>query len=231
MSDRTLRHKKILIIVAHSDDEAIGMGGAICKHIEAGHAVSVISMTDGVGSRQDASQKAALNRSKCATNSSKVLGYVWHSMFDFPDNRMDHVALLDVVKRIENVKDMVKPDIVYTHSSADLNIDHQVVNKAVLTAFRPQPGEFCKEIRTFEVASASEYGDLTAPNRFSPNLFIDIAKYWDLKEEALLCYSEELRNYPHSRSVNGLKNLAMRRGNQVGLHMAEAFQVIRRIED
>ena len=120
--------------------------------------------------------------------------------------------------------------IVYTHSGADLNVDHRVVSNAVLTAFRPQPNEKCKELRLFEVASATDYGNPAITGSFSPNLFLNISNEWSSKVRALEAYNAEMRDYPHSRSIKGIQNLAKLRGNQVGYELAEAFEVIRKLE-
>lgn len=223
--------KKILIIVAHSDDEAIGMGGTIAKHKIKGDKVFVVSMTDGVSARNNFKNKDVANRLKAAEKSSKILGFKWFNAHNFSDNSMDKYPLLDIIKALEKDKIKLKPDLVYTHSGADLNIDHKIVSQAVLTVFRPQPNEKCKEIRFFEVASSTDYGVEAINGNFSPNLFIDISKNWQDKLTALKAYASEIRSFPHSRSLEGIKSLANRRGNQVGLSMAEAFQVIRKIED
>jgi len=222
--------KKILIVVAHADDETIGMGGTISKHIKKGDSVNVISMTNGVAARDLADENDIQNRKLASEKASQILGFHWFKCFDFPDNAMDSCTLISVIKSIESVKEKCKPDIVYTHSSSDLNIDHRIISNAVLTAFRPQPGEICKEIRLFEVASSTDYGHDTISGRFSPNLFISIIDTWQDKLKALEAYSYEMKLYPHSRSIKGIENLAKLRGNQNGLAIAEAFQVVRKIE-
>lgn len=219
----------VLIIVSHSDDESISMAGTISKHVNKGDKVYAISMTDGVSSRNDIDKNAFKKRKEAAIRASKILGFEWGQCFNFGDNLMDKYPLLDVVKAVEINKQNYKPTMVYTHNISDLNIDHRVVANAVLTAFRPQPMEICKEIRLFEIASATDYGNSAITGSFSPNLFVDISNNWDLKKEALIAYCDEMRDYPHSRSIEGIKNLAKLRGNQVGLHLAEAFQVIRKL--
>ena len=220
----------VLIIVSHSDDETISMAGTIINHVKKGDKVYAISMTDGVSSRNDINKDLIEKRKKASIKASKILGFEWGECFNFGDNLMDKYPLLDIIKAIEINKDNYKPSIVYTHSISDLNVDHRVVANAVLTAFRPQPMEICREIRLFEIASATDYGNFAITGSFAPNLFIDISKNWDLKKEALIAYSDEMRDYPHSRSIEGIKNLAKLRGNQVGLNLAEAFQVIRKLE-
>lgn len=222
--------KIILVVVAHPDDETIGMGATIKKHANNKDRVHVVSMTDGVSSREGVESKSIIERKKSANLASEYLGFKWEKNFDFDDNAMDKYPILEIIKSIEVVKKKVDPDIVYTHSGADLNIDHRVVANAVITVFRPQPNEKCNEIRLFEVASATDYGSESILDKFNPNLFINIKDTWDAKESALMAYKTEMREQPHTRSISGIKNLAELRGNQVGLYMSEAFQIVRKIE-
>lgn len=220
----------VLVVVAHSDDESISMAGTIVKHISKGDKVFVVSMTDGVGAYDNVNIDMIKHRKISSDVASQELGFKWGDCYDFNDNAMDEYPLIEIVKAVEKAKLKYKPTLVYTHSGADLNVDHKVVANAVLTAFRPQPNEACKELRLFEVASATDYGNSSITGLFSPNLFINISNEWPYKERALKAYSAEMRDYPHSRSIEGIKNLANLRGNQIGYELAEAFEVIRKIE-
>lgn len=218
------------MVAAHSDDEALGCGGTIARHVLKGDRVFGINMTDGVGARVDTEENHIFTRSIAAQKSAQILGFSWHATGSFPDNMLDSVPLIDIVRFIESAKTAIAPDLVYTHSAADLNTDHRRVCEAVLTAFRPQPGENCKEIRCFEIASATDYGHEAVTGTFRPNLFINIAATWPQKVQALEAYGDEMRAAPHSRSMEGLAALAQLRGMQNGLEMAEAFEVLRKVE-
>ena len=220
----------VLAVVAHPDDETIGMGGMIQRHVSVGDMVHVISLTNGVGSRTDVAEIDGQRRLISARKAADTLGFSWHANFDFEDNALDARSLLEIVRVIERVKSDVQPTIVHTHSFSDLNIDHTAVARAVLTAFRPLPGEPCKEIRLFEVRSATDYGVDSLSRAFRPNLYVDISQEWSHKLSALECYASEIRPFPHARSVQAIRSLAETRGSQVGLRMAEAFEVVRRIE-
>ena len=224
-----MKSYKILIIVAHSDDETIGMGGTIKKHVNNGDEVSVISMTNGVGARLNNKNKNIQNRLIESQKASEILGFNWLKRFDFPDNEMDKCSSLEITKAIEEIKFKLNPEIVYFHNGGDLNIDHRIVSSSVLTAFRPQPNESCKELRVFEIPSSTDFGHENITGRFIPNLYIDISDNWLTKLNALKAYKTEMRDYPHSRSLESIENLAKVRGSQVGIKMAEAFQVIRKI--
>ncbi|WP_343203648.1 PIG-L deacetylase family protein [Pampinifervens florentissimum] len=147
--------------------------------------------------------------------------------YDFPDNRFDTVPLLDIVKSIEKVIRELKPEIIFTHYEKDLNINHQITYKAVLTATRPQPGNPVKKIDSCEVLSSTEWN---YPLGFQPDTyFILSTEHIRKKVEALSCYESELRTYPHPRSVEGVEYLARLRGLQIGVEYAEGFKLVREI--
>ena len=222
--------KKILICVAHRDDETIGCGGTIYKHHVKGDKVYCISMTDGVSARSNINKidKSDIKkRVKNSENASKILKFNWIDHEEsFHDNQLDRSPLLKIIQLIEKVKKKVKPDIVYTHSNTDLNIDHQIVSKATLTAFRPLKNEKCKKIYLFEIPSSTDY----SLESFKPNVFVDIKKYWSKKYKALRAYKKEIVNHKSSRSLTGMRNLALHRGDISGLKMCEAFLLAREID-
>tara|TARA_B100001059_G_scaffold236772_2_gene290153 strand:- start:17324 stop:18013 length:690 start_codon:yes stop_codon:yes gene_type:complete len=224
--------KRVLVSIAHPDDEVLGCGGTIAKHISQGDEVFCICMTDGVGARILKKKSKDVNeRKKSALAASKKLGFRWLHDYcaNFPDNGLDSIKLLEIIRVIEKAKVKVNPHIVYTHDSNDLNIDHKLVSDATMTAFRPQEGEICESIIAIEIPSASDYGSYKNSLNFNPNYYVDISKTWTKKFNALKCYGKEMKKYPNSRSIKGLKILAEYRGTQVGIKKAEAFKILRQI--
>ena len=219
--------KIILVVASHSDDEALGCGGTIARHVKSGDKVHLIFMTNGVGSR-NAKIEEVDRRKSAAQKSADILEASSIQQFDFPDNKMDTIALLDVVKAIEEVIDKLQPEIIYTHHIGDLNIDHQITHKALITACRPQSGFCVKEIYTFEIPSSTEW-NTPGVEPFSPNVYIDITDYIDIKKQALEVYSKEMRQPPHSRSIDNTLRLNALRGNSVGVDYAEAFVLVRSV--
>jgi LmbE family N-acetylglucosaminyl deacetylase len=216
---------RILVIAAHPDDEVLGCGATIAKHIHNGDIVQIIFLADGFSSRNDDS-----NRDNLAVDASKILGCEQPIFFHFPDNQLDTVILLDLVIKIEDAILKFKPNIVYTHHYGDLNIDHQIVHKAAITACRPQPSFCVKEIYSFEILSSSHWQSQSMTNVFSPNYFIDVSDFVGKKLDALRCYDSEIRIYPHARSYEAVENLAKFRGSTIGVNAAEAFCVERLIK-
>tara|TARA_A100001035_G_C27786462_1_gene504679 strand:+ start:5472 stop:6152 length:681 start_codon:yes stop_codon:yes gene_type:complete len=224
-----MTNNNVLVIVAHPDDETIGMGGTIKKHFDWGDNVFVVSMTDGIGARGKNKKISIQERKSNSIEASKILGFKWFEQFQFTDNQLDRYSIIEIIKTIEIVKEKLQPKLVYTHSSSDLNIDHKILSSATLTAFRPQPEEVCREIRLFEVSSATDYGYKNITGIFTPNLFVNISETWKFKLSALQCYGAEIKKFPHTRSLKALENLSKVRGSSVGLPMAEAFEVVRKI--
>lgn len=219
---------KILAVVAHPDDEILGMGGTILKHLKEKDEVSLLFISDGITSR--GGQTDVKKRKAEAEKSANLLGIKNIIMEDFPDNQLDAVPLLKVIKKIENVILKMKPNIIYTHQPNDLNIDHQIVFKAVLTACRPQPGCVVKKILGFETVSSTEWQIKDQAHCFCPTEYVDILEFIERKIKILeQAYGKELRPYPHPRSKEGVKIFAQYRGLEVGLKFAEAFCLIRNI--
>ena len=218
------------MVAAHPDDEVLGCGGYIANQVKSGDEVLVTFLSDGVTSRQgNLGLQEIEARRHAASLAAKVLGVSDVSFGDFPDNKLDAVPLLEIIKSIEAVVERVRPQIVLTHFGGDLNIDHRIVNQAVLTACRPTVDQVVKQIMFFEVSSSTEWQVPTEGEAFVPNWFEDISQTLELKVKALLMYEHELREWPHPRSVKAIEHLAHWRGASCGVDAAEAFVLGRRI--
>ena len=215
----------VVIIVAHADDEALGCGGTIARHVAEGDNVSIIYLADGITSRTDEKMDIE-KRQSAAEKVQSVLGFNESYFLGFPDNRMDSLSLLDIVQPLEKIINELAPVAVYTHHYGDLNIDHRITHDAVMTSCRPQPGSSVRKILTFEVMSSTEWNSpALAP--FLPNHFVDISDYLNVKMQALDVYELEMRAVPHSRNKEHLALLAAHHGHCMGMAAAEAFMVIR----
>lgn len=219
----------MLVVAAHPDDEVLGCGGTIAKHRRQGDAVAVLILADGVTSRGGDPASAIEERRRWARLANDILGVTDLTLLSYPDNRLDVVALLDVVQEIERVMERCRPSIVYTHHAGDVNIDHTRVHHAVVAACRPHPGQTVQRLLFFETPSSTEWRPPDLASMFAPNWFIDIADTLDVKLEAAAAYRGELREFPHPRSLAGLEHLARWRGASAGLAAAEAFALGRMV--
>jgi len=224
--------KNILVIVAHPDDEVLGCGGTLSKFSKLGYKINVIFFSDGVTSRNLNNSKIKgniLKRKKSSFKASKILGIKKTEFLNFPDNQFDTMPLLAIVKFIEDLISKYKPSIIFTHYDNDLNIDHKIISKAVITATRPHSKYFVEKLLLFEVLSSTEWNFSSSKKVFSPNVFINISNDIKKKIKAIKCYSQELRKWPHPRSVEGINNLAKFRGSTIGCKFAESFISLREI--
>lgn len=223
----------VLVIAAHPDDEVLGVGGTVIRHVANADPVFALILGEGQTSRwekrEDADPEVIVKLHQETLAASNILGYTKTYFADFPDNRFDTVAMLDIVKCIEKYIRTIKPEIIYTHHGRDLNIDHQLTFQAVLTAVRPLQDCTVKEIYTFETVSSTEWSFGNRGNAFCPNVFVDIEPYAEQKYAAMKKYESELCQFPHPRSLEMLNITAKRWGAVVGRQRVEAFELIRKV--
>jgi len=226
--------RKVMVVSAHAGDEILGCGGTLMRHVQQHDAVRLIVLGEGWTSRTKSVEKGleALDLSAFedqARTAFDVLSIADVRFHRLPDNRFDQVPLLDVVKLIEEHKAQFRPDLVYTNTAVDLGIDQRTTCQAVLTAFRPQPGDLRSELLAFEVRASTEWEFGFTGQAFVPNCFVDIADTLEAKLQALRALNTELRAWPHARSIEAVMHHARSRGASVGLQAAEAFALMRSI--
>lgn len=222
---------KILVVAAHPDDELLGAGGTMIKHILKGDEVSVLILADGETSREGAGAEEVEKRTEQIKRMAKKLKLKKIFIKSLPDQKLDVLPLIEIIKIVEKAISAIKPKIVYTHNPSDLNKDHKITFQAVLTVCRPRPNFCVKELLAFETPSSTEWQMKDEANMFRPARYINIEQVFKKKIAAIKIYQDEIREFPHPRSLIGLEILAKYRGLEVGLKYAEAFQVIRIIND
>lgn len=223
----------ILVIAAHPDDEMLGCGGTMARLSNEGKVINVAFLADGVFSRMGISndtKEELKKRRQAANDACKMIGVNEIVFGDFPDNQMDSVPLLEICKSVEALIKKFDPYTIFTHHIGDVNIDHQLIHKAVMTACRPQLSNNVKEIFFFETASSTEWQFPGSGAAFLPNTFFDISSTLNLKIKALGIYNDEMREWPHPRSLQGVQHLAHWRGATIGVNAAEAFILGRQIK-
>jgi LmbE family N-acetylglucosaminyl deacetylase len=236
---------KILIVVAHPDDEVLGMGGTIKKLTKNKNQIKIVIMATGISARRSINfknsskynitknqqkiiEKQIITIKAHAKKAAKVLGVSDVEFLGYPDNEMDTISNLELTKSVEKIIQNFKPEIVYTHTPFDVNVDHVSCYNAVLTATRPKKNAIVKKVISFEVPSSTEWNFTSV---FTPNTFVDISHELKSKIKALECYKTEIENYPHPRSAKALQSIGNRWGTVSGFSIAEAFSLIRSLEN
>lgn len=209
----------VFVISAHPDDEVIGLGGTMVKHISKGDKVFLSVITDGssVNYNKLKGQKIIKKRKKECLAASKILGISEVKFHELPDAKLDSIPQLELNKIIEEEVRRIKPRIVYTHDKNDIHSDHKLIHLATMVATRRK----VKEVYSYEVISST--------TNFKPNLYINISKELSKKLRAINCYKSILKNFPDSFSMKAIEGLASVRGMESGLKFAEAFFCIKKI--
>ena len=223
--------KKIMVIAAHPDDELLGSAGTLLLFKEKGYQIKVVFISDGESSRSLKKNKFIYinKRKEQALEVSKLCKFKKPVFGDFPDNSLDTVPILNIIKFIESEILKFNPNIIFTHNENDLNIDHKIVFNSVVTATRPSTKTFVKAIYCFETPSSTEVNFSSNRSNFNPNLFFDITHLINTKIKLLKIYKNEIKKYPHFRSFEGIKVLAKYRGAQIGVKYSEAFYLLRQL--
>ena len=222
--------KKIMVIAAHPDDEMLGCGGTLIKHSKNGDNIKTLILGQGMLSRGE--DESILTRLRAdLKKANDIIGVNDLKFFDFPDNAFDSVPLLNIIKVVEKEIDDYEPDIIYTHFSNDLNIDHRRTFEAVMTACRPQPAFKNPDIYSFFIQSSTDWISSTEATQFVPNVFVDVEDEIEQKIEALKTYQTEMKEYPHSRSLESIRVFSQYWGTRVGKLYAEPFVLVRSVRD
>lgn len=225
----------VLVVAAHPDDEILGCGATMARLAAEGHHVYIAILGEGITARYPTRQEAdahivqALHDGAAAV--AQLVGAKDLVLYGLPDNRFDSVPLLDVIKIVEELVDRFAPEVIYTHHSGDLNIDHTIVARAVLTGTRPLQNQPVREIYAFEVASSTEWAFGQLQPSFRPNVFEEITEaQLAIKVQALAYYESEARPFPHPRSPEAPRTNARRWGSVVGCGAVEPFELIRNVK-
>ena len=224
-----MEHKRILVVVAHPDDETLGCGATLRRFTSEGCEARVLVLSEGLTARNPeapAEARAALEAACC--KACGCIGAPGPVLCRLPDNRLDTLPLLTLVQAVEAQVQVFGPQLVLTHHGGDLNLDHALTHRAALIATRPLAGRCEAEVWTFETPSSTEWNFGTA-QPFAPNIFVNVAQTLDAKLAAMSCYDTEAREYPHPRSARALRAHAEYWGSVAGFEAAEAFMLVRRL--
>ncbi len=218
----------VLCVAAHPDDEVLGLGGTLILHARAGADVIVLIMSEGEQEKLGGTPRCQTRR-KSAEEAAKIMGTRDIIFRDFPDQRLDAMPIIDMIKAVESAIETYRPATVYCHHGGDANSDHNVVFRAVYAACRPMSrvGSHVKRLLTYETPSSTDQAPQVGDYVFNPTRFVDIEAAWEEKVKALQCYPTELIGGKHPRSLAYIEALARMRGGHSGFGLAEGFVTIR----
>lgn len=214
---------KVLVFAPHPDDEILGCGGVMAKHIDSGDEVYVCICTHSL-----VEERIKINKDY-ATRVHESMGVAGTIFMDFPTVELPHVNIREFTGSFNKIVQEIKPETVYIPFYGDMHTDHYMVASNVMVALRPLVAPFVKDIYAYETLSETGWNFPSADKAFIPNVYSDISGFIDNKVQAMKMYDEKILKDPHPRSEEGIRALAKYRGGTIGVNFAEAFMCIRSI--
>lgn len=216
---------RVFVVTPHMDDEVLGAGGVIARHVDQGDEVQVCFIACRVyNHRFDEAQNQL--EVQCTMKAKEILGYKEAHFLNLPDERLD-TCLQDIIIPLEQRVEALAPEVVYLPHRGDNNQDHRAVFRAAQVVFRPVATPYLRRLLCYEVPSSTEQSPPVPEAAFLPNCYVNVGSYLERKLEALRCYDTERRPFPHPRSEEAVRILALRRGSESGFPAAEAFLILR----
>jgi N-acetylglucosamine malate deacetylase 1 len=220
--------KKVLVIAPHPDDEVLGCGGTIAKHVKNGDNVFLCVVTKAYAPEWP--EEEITQRRKEVLKVNKILGIKKTYFLDLPTVKLDILPQKEINALISGTVNEVKPEILYIPNKGDVNSDHKIVFNAAMIAARPRGVSAVQRILSYETLSETEWSAPYQQDSFIPNIYIDITDTLKIKLKAMSGYKLELKDFPHPRSLETISAQAKLRGSTVGKNAAEAFMLIREIQ-
>ena len=210
--------QKVLVFAVHPDDETLGCGGAICKHLSDGDQVYCSFITNGNSFQSTLIPKL-----------SEHYGFTGIELLGFDEIYLDDLSLTDLIPPITQMINKYKPEILYIPNRSDAHSDHRKCFEAIMVCTKSFRYPFIKKILMCEIISETDFAPAIYDRSFIPNFFVDITDFWERKREAIKLFEPELLSDPYTRSFSAIEALHRYRGSQVSCMYAESFMLIKEV--
>lgn len=218
----------VLVVAPHPDDETLGCGGTLLRHIASGDAVHWLIVTDIQTAYGFPEVQVSLRQSQIRTVATAFCFRKVHNL-GFPPAKLDILPIGDLVSSIGQVIKEISPTIIYLPFQGDVHTDHATVFNAAASCTKWFRYASILRVLCYETLSETEFGLSPESTRFTPNSFVDITPYINRKIEIAQIYKGEMGEFPFPRSGGTLRALAQVRGATCGCHAAESFMLLREI--
>ncbi len=219
---------KVLVVSAHPDDETLGCGGTILKHRQCGDRVDWMIMTNIDKTNGWPKEQVVMRQTEIA-KVADLFGFKETHKLDFPTTRLDGIRTHDLILAASEVIRRLEPEVIYLPNRSDIHTDHKIVFQAVMSCTKNFRYPYIRRILMYECLSETEFAPALPENIFMPNVFVDIADFFEKKIEIMNVYKSECMPNPLPRSVDAIESLARYRGSSIGRKYAEAFMLVKEI--
>ncbi len=215
---------KVLIISPHPDDESLGCGGSILRHISKGHDVYWLVCTE-VDSDFGWEQKQIKKRESEISKVRRAYGFKKYFNLKLPSSKLDDVPIQKIIKSIRTVVNQIEPNAVYIPFSYDVHTDHQIISKVFTSFIKWFRYPSINTVLMYETLSETNF-NFSSSNNFTPNIYVDISQFIQKKIKICKIYESEIKPHPFPRSTQSINALSIIRGSEAGFEHAEAFQLV-----
>ena len=208
--------KKVCVIAVHPDDETLGCGGTILKHLKRGDEVHCVFVTDG-----DETQGVLIDQL------AKHYGFTSVTRLGMPELKLADMSLNELVPALAGVMKKIAPNVLYIPNRSDAHSDHRAVFEALIACTKAFRFPFIEQILMCEVISETDFNLNLSEQVFNPNYFVDITDQWVYKKQAMKIFADQLLPYPQTRNVSTMEALNRYRGSLINTEYAEAFMALK----
>jgi N-acetylglucosamine malate deacetylase 1 len=218
----------VVVVSAHPDDEVIGAGGSLLRHVAQGDSVYWLIITNIFAGEAYSAERVEQRQQEIEQVAAEI-GFAGVFKLDYQTATLSSQSLIQLVPQISAVFHKCQPEVVYCVNRSDAHSDHRVVFEGVMACTKSFRYPFIKTVLLYECLSETEFAPALAENQFLPNYFVDITDYMERKIALLKYYASEMGEHPFPRSVANVRALAHFRGATAGVQQAEAFQLLKHI--
>lgn len=220
--------KQVIVVAPHPDDETLGCGGTLLRHVNRGDRTHWLIVT-GISIGDGFSKETVDRRDTEIQKVFREYGFSTVHNLRLPTTKLDIIALSEIIRQINDIFAHVSPEVVYLPYRGDVHTDHSIVFDATVACTKWFRYRSVKRVLAYETLSETEFGINPDTVGFRPNVFIDISDFLEKKMEIMRIYSSELGVFPFPRSEQAIRALGALRGATAGFHAAEAFMLLKEI--
>lgn len=216
--------KNVVILTPHPDDETLGCGGTLLRHVSQGDKVYwLIVTTMGNNFTRENKVQRAQEIINVATN------YQFEKTFElgFEAATLDQVPAGELIGEISKVFQEILPNIIYVPYPSDIHSDHKAVFDGTMACTKWFRYPSVEKVLAYETLSETDFIMNPDANGFRPNVFVNIESFLDKKIEIMKIYESEISAFPFPRSEKAIQSLAYIRGAASGFEAAEAFMLLK----
>lgn len=219
--------KKLLVFSPHSDDETLGAGGMLLKHVKEKDEIYWVNVTNA---KEEYGYPKEVEIQGIDEVNTVASLYGVKELIDLrlEPAGLDKYRISELVQIFADIVNKIQPQIIIIPFQYDIHTDHRIVFDAVYSCTKSFRFPSIEKVLCMEILSETDYA--ITDHGFVPNYYVDISDYIDKKIEIMKKYKNEIKPSPFPRNEDAIRGLAKFRAAGCNAEYAEAFRVIKEIE-